>query len=256
MKKFCVLVLACVFSFAAMAQPDADYDRLSRSPFIILPWSPPPPPRPCDAYDYDCGFWKHRLEYQKDQETNFAMAIAASGPAAPVVGAVLAIGYIGHSLWNAHKDRRERNKQETSKRQAREQVDNERRARESVAQWKANVEKYNAEREVFNADREKEWADYSVFWIAAAKQKNKENAEKNVNQMDQDVKKDKAPKDIKHVHKGEEGAGEVAHVHFADGTSINIDGSIHKKSKGIPNPSKKAKKWLASWGWPTEVFSK
>ncbi|CAA0149446.1 RHS repeat-associated core domain-containing protein [Tenacibaculum maritimum] len=43
--------------------------------------------------------------------------------------------------------------------------------------------------------------------------------------------------------------GQKPHVHFMDGTSLNNDGTIHDKHRGIPNPSNKTKKWLKQFGW-------
>lgn len=39
------------------------------------------------------------------------------------------------------------------------------------------------------------------------------------------------------------------HVHFKDGTTMNFDGTIHDKSKGVPNITNKVKTWLESNGW-------
>jgi hypothetical protein len=39
------------------------------------------------------------------------------------------------------------------------------------------------------------------------------------------------------------------HVHFKDGTSSNIDGSIHDKQNGVPQPPKEVKDWLQKYGW-------
>ena len=45
-----------------------------------------------------------------------------------------------------------------------------------------------------------------------------------------------------------EGSG-LPHIHFKDGTSINIDGTVHDKHKGMPNLDNATKKWLEKNGW-------
>ena len=45
--------------------------------------------------------------------------------------------------------------------------------------------------------------------------------------------------------------GQLPHVHFDDGTSLNVDGTIHDKHKGIPNPTKKQRDFLEEYGWKT-----
>ena len=39
------------------------------------------------------------------------------------------------------------------------------------------------------------------------------------------------------------------HVHFKDGTSLNIDGTVHDASGGIPKVGRQAREWLEKYGW-------
>ena len=41
---------------------------------------------------------------------------------------------------------------------------------------------------------------------------------------------------------------EQPHVHFTDGTAINVDGTIHDAGNGVPKLTNKVKKWLADNG--------
>ncbi len=68
------------------------------------------------------------------------------------------------------------------------------------------------------------------------------------NQLQKQVEIGQAPKgldrvDMPHVD------GQKPHIHFTDGTSLNKDGSIHDKHKGIHNPSNKIIDWLTKNGW-------
>lgn len=68
------------------------------------------------------------------------------------------------------------------------------------------------------------------------------------NQMEQEVKRGQAPKDVKRVDNAHDSKGQP-HVHFKDGTSLNRDGTIHDKGHGRPNPSSKVWDWLYKHGW-------
>ena len=68
------------------------------------------------------------------------------------------------------------------------------------------------------------------------------------NQMQKQVERGQAPKEIDRVDKPHQ-KGQQNHVHFKDGTSLNQDGSIHDAHKGIPNPSNTTKTWLQNNGW-------
>ncbi|MDO5539019.1 MAG: RHS repeat-associated core domain-containing protein [Eubacteriales bacterium] len=67
--------------------------------------------------------------------------------------------------------------------------------------------------------------------------------------LQEEIKRGKAPRDVKRVDDKNEGGAEKPHVHFKDGTSLNNDGTIHDKGKGIPKPSKNVRKWLEKHGW-------
>ena len=69
-------------------------------------------------------------------------------------------------------------------------------------------------------------------------------------QMQKEVERGKAPKDVKRVEKGHT-PGQEDHVHYKDGTSSTKSGKVHDKHKGEPKPSGKTKTWLEEHGWKT-----
>ncbi|MEC4295995.1 hypothetical protein, partial [Adlercreutzia shanghongiae] len=72
--------------------------------------------------------------------------------------------------------------------------------------------------------------------------------------MQKQVERGQAPRTVKEVHGTEAGVtASQPHVHFTDETAINLDGTIHKESRGVPKLTKKEKEWLAKNGWPTEL---
>ena len=46
--------------------------------------------------------------------------------------------------------------------------------------------------------------------------------------------------------------GQYEDVETDDGTSLNVNGTIHDKHKGIPNPTKKQRDFLEEYGWKTD----
>lgn len=67
-------------------------------------------------------------------------------------------------------------------------------------------------------------------------------------QMQKQVERGQAPKEVDRVDKPHI-EGQQPHVHFKDGTSQNIDGSVHDAHRGTPNLTNKVKKWLTNNGW-------
>ncbi len=68
------------------------------------------------------------------------------------------------------------------------------------------------------------------------------------NQMQKQVEKGQAPKEVDRVDKAHNEFGQD-HVHFKDGTAINKDGTVHDDGHGIPNLSNKVLDWLNKNGW-------
>ncbi len=68
------------------------------------------------------------------------------------------------------------------------------------------------------------------------------------NQMQQQVIRGQAPIGVDAVHVPHV-PGQQPHIHFTDGTSMNIDGSIHDKMNGIPNITNKIAIWLNENNW-------
>ena len=69
-----------------------------------------------------------------------------------------------------------------------------------------------------------------------------------VNQMQKQVQKGKAPKEVKRVDKGKI-FGEQDHVHLDDGRAINKDGTFKHNPSGNNNISNAVKDWLKKNGW-------
>ena len=69
------------------------------------------------------------------------------------------------------------------------------------------------------------------------------------NQMQKQVKSGQAPKGVDSVHGAHQLPHGKPHVHFSDGTSLNMDGSVHDKKGGIPVLTNAIKIWLEKNGW-------
>ena len=68
------------------------------------------------------------------------------------------------------------------------------------------------------------------------------------NQMQMQVERGQAPKGVLRVDNPKI-PGQQPHIHFSDGTSLNIDGSVHDRKNGIPNLTNEIKIWLEKNGW-------
>lgn len=66
-------------------------------------------------------------------------------------------------------------------------------------------------------------------------------------------KNNKAKRYIEAVHTPHV-PGQQPHVHFQDGTSLNLDGTIHDKKGGVPSPPKAVREFLEEHGWSGEVI--
>lgn len=68
------------------------------------------------------------------------------------------------------------------------------------------------------------------------------------NQMQKQVERGQAPKTVERVDTPEF-SWEKPHVHFKDGTALNIDGSVHDAMKGVHNLTNSERIWLFENGW-------
>ena len=68
------------------------------------------------------------------------------------------------------------------------------------------------------------------------------------NQMQKQVLRGQAPKDVIRVDNPKI-PGQKPHIHFKDGTALNIDGTIHDAKNGIPSLSNEVRIWLFDNGW-------
>ena len=70
------------------------------------------------------------------------------------------------------------------------------------------------------------------------------------NQMQQQVKSGKAPKEVTHVDRAAPGSSmHQSHVHFRDGTVLNMDGTTSHSGNGNPNLTAEVIEWLTKNGW-------
>ena len=75
-----------------------------------------------------------------------------------------------------------------------------------------------------------------------------ESKETSPNQMNEQIKKGQAPKEVKRVDNPDPQFSEP-HVHFKDGTSITKSGKIHDASHGAPKLTRAILDWLHKNGW-------
>ncbi len=77
------------------------------------------------------------------------------------------------------------------------------------------------------------------------------------NQMQQQVERGQAPQGVDSVHPPHVDApNQQNHIHFTNGTSLNMDGTIHDQHGGVPYLSRKVVRWLKENGWAYEVIIK
>jgi hypothetical protein len=75
------------------------------------------------------------------------------------------------------------------------------------------------------------------------------------NQMQKQVESRKAPKEVDRVDKPHVNApNQQNHIHFKDGTAINMDGSLSHESRGIPQITKAILEWIITNGWSAPTF--
>ena len=68
------------------------------------------------------------------------------------------------------------------------------------------------------------------------------------NQMQEQVRSGQAPKTVVRVDNPKI-QGQLPHVHFSDGTAMNIDGSIHDAMNGTHHLTNSERIWLFKNGW-------
>ena len=89
-------------------------------------------------------------------------------------------------------------------------------------------------------------ANSNVNFLSSGDSHNKGKKPTSPNQMQNQVNRGQAPKDVKRVDNPKQGQ---PHVHFKDGTALNQDGSVHDAHNGIPKLSNEVKEWLLKNGW-------
>ena len=80
---------------------------------------------------------------------------------------------------------------------------------------------------------------------------NRNNKQTSINQLQNQVVRGQAPKEVDRVDPAhiKNVPNQKPHVHFKDGTAINLDGTPSHESKGIPSLSTSVLEWLANNGY-------
>jgi len=68
------------------------------------------------------------------------------------------------------------------------------------------------------------------------------------NQMQKLVERGLAPRTVVRIDNPKI-PGQLPHIHFSDGTSLNIDGSVHDARNGVHKLTSVERKWLLDNGW-------
>ena len=68
------------------------------------------------------------------------------------------------------------------------------------------------------------------------------------NQMQKQVERGQAPNTVVRVDNPKT-QGQLPHIHFSDGTAMNIDGSVHDAMRGVHNLTNSERIWLFDNGW-------
>lgn len=70
------------------------------------------------------------------------------------------------------------------------------------------------------------------------------------NRLQREVERGRAPRGVTRVDPANPDVpGSQPHIHYDDGTSSNLDGSVHDAHRGYPNPSNRIRRWIESHGW-------
>ena len=68
------------------------------------------------------------------------------------------------------------------------------------------------------------------------------------NQMQKQVERGQAPSTVVRVDNPKI-PGQLPHIHFSDGTAMNIDGSVHDAMRGAHNLTNSERIWIFDNGW-------
>ena len=95
----------------------------------------------------------------------------------------------------------------------------------------------------------------AVASISEASDLGKKKKPTSQNQMQKQVESGKAPKEVDRVDKPHVNAPKQQdHIHFKDGSAINVDGSMSHDSRGIPQITRAILEWIISNGWEPPTF--
>ena len=83
-------------------------------------------------------------------------------------------------------------------------------------------------------------------------EKERNKASNQITRMQEEIKREWAPKGIKSAHKPHDKKYGKPHVHFKDGTAINYDSTIRDRHNGIPTITRKILNWLHKFGFCKE----
>ena len=86
--------------------------------------------------------------------------------------------------------------------------------------------------------------------ILEASNKNTFSKPTSQNQMQKQVERDQAPSEVDRVDKPHVNAPDQQnHIHFKDGSAINMDGTLSHEGRGVPHLTNEIIKWILSNGW-------
>jgi hypothetical protein len=72
---------------------------------------------------------------------------------------------------------------------------------------------------------------------------------KSAGNMQQQVERGQAPREVERVDRADPPMAPEPHVHYKDGTSSTQSGGVHDAGNGYPNPSNQTRSWLDANGW-------
>ncbi|MBQ6542038.1 MAG: RHS repeat-associated core domain-containing protein, partial [Lachnospiraceae bacterium] len=90
---------------------------------------------------------------------------------------------------------------------------------------------------------------YAVETGISEAKKQREEKRTSTNQLREQAKRGQAPKEIDQIHDGNPNIpGNKDHIHFKDGTAMNLDGTKSHEGRGMPRITNELKRWLKQNG--------
>ena len=96
-----------------------------------------------------------------------------------------------------------------------------------------------------------EVADFHTYYVGMSAMLVHNTCEKkptSPNQMQKQVERGQAPSTVVRVDNPKI-PGQLPHIHFSDGTAMNIDGSVHDAMRGLHTLTNSERIWIFKNGW-------